>query len=158
MACLVLAALSDVAVRSIPNWLSGVVAAAGLLARATQGWAAIEWTALCAVALFVILLVIYARGGLGGGDVKLLTAVALGLAPWDTYQFIWYTAVSGGVLAAAYLVMRKLPPVRRLQSRSNLLKRVYAAERWRIRRRGPLPYGVAIAVGGVLTLAQVIGR
>jgi Flp pilus assembly protein protease CpaA len=30
--------------------------------------------------------------------------------------------------------------------------RVAAIERWRIRRRGPVPYGVAIAIGGAFVV------
>ena len=158
MCLLAVAAWYDVAFRTIPNVLAAGVAALGVVWRAVQGLGAIEVSLLGAGVLFVLLFLIYARGAMGGGDVKLATAVAFGLTPWDTYRFVCATALAGGVLGLAYLAMRRLPAVNRLPSRSRILNRVYVVERWRIRRRGPLPYGVAIAAGGCLTLAHVIGR
>ena len=62
------------------------------------------------------------------------------------------TAIAGGVLAVAYLLLeRTLMPTNKPASMS-LLRRVIAVEAWRIRRRGPLPYGVAIAAGGAFIL------
>jgi prepilin peptidase CpaA len=51
-----------------------------------------------------------------------------------------------------------LPAMRPLPAGRGRFVRIYGVERWRIRRRGPLPYGVAIAAGGVFTLLHVIGR
>lgn len=163
IALLAYAAWSDVAARIIPNTVCGAVAALGLVTRASEGLTSLEWSLAVAAVLFVLLFLIYIVGGMGGGDVKLATAMVFGLSPADAYRFVFWTALAGGVLGLAYLVMRRLPaPVyagsNMLPRRANLLKRVYIAERWRIRRRGPLPYGVAIATGGWLTLVHVFGR
>jgi hypothetical protein len=64
----------------------------------------------------------------------------------------------GGALAVVYLALWL--PVARLRSRGvgtfgaaqSLLQRVVRAEVWRISRRGPLPYAVAISGSAILTL------
>ncbi len=155
---LVIAAWHDVASRTIPNCLAAATAVVGLIWRSTGGLNAIAVSVIAACALFLALLLVYLRGALGGGDVKLATAMAFGLSPWDTYDFVVVTAMAGGVLALAYFLMRWLPAVQRLPAQSSYLMRVYVVERWRIRRRGPLPYGVAIAAGGVFTLVHALGR
>ena len=40
---------------------------------------------------------------------------------------------------------------------ASTLRRVWAAERWRILRRAPLPYGLAIACGGIWTVLTHTG-
>lgn len=155
---LTVAAALDVASRTIPNWICGGVAALGLLARWPAGLSQMVLSALVAGVLFALLLLAYLRGALGGGDVKLAGAVAVGLPPGDTYDFVVVTAGAGGVLALLYLAMRALPAMRPAPAGRGRLARIYGVERWRIRRRGPLPYGVAIAVGGVFALIHVIGR
>jgi prepilin peptidase CpaA len=152
-ALLVAAAWRDLAVRRIPDPVSGGVAAASVALRATEGPGAAALSLAAAAALFLVLFAGFARGLLGGGDVKLATAVALGLPPAGVWQFVVATALIGGLLSALYLILirlrlpRRAPPGRR----AALPARVAAAERWRVTRRGPLPYGIAIAAGGLLT-------
>jgi len=63
--------------------------------------------------------------------------------------------LAGGLLAVLYLLAQNLVPAASPSPVPlSLLARVWRAERWRIRRGGPLPYAVAIAAGGVLTLLQ----
>ena len=50
----------------------------------------------------------------------------------------------------------RLPPGPE-RRRHSVLPRVAAIELWRIRRRFPLPYGVAIAVGGMLVVLSLKG-
>ncbi len=151
------AAWRDVATRTIPNAACGALAALGLALRATEGWYALGVSVAAAVPVFLVLLLCHARGLLGGGDVKLLTALTLGLPPMGSWNLVVATALAGGVLALAYLVLQRLPtkcltlPVR---AGNNTLHRVLAVESWRIRRRGPMPYGVAIAIGAVIVLLQ----
>jgi prepilin peptidase CpaA len=102
--------------------------------------------------LLLLLLMVFTRGWMGGGDVKLLTALAVGLPPSGVIQLLTITALSGGVLAALHLIMRALPYPRLAPAGSSFLRRVYAVERWRHLRHAPLPYGVAIACGGIWTI------
>jgi prepilin peptidase CpaA len=117
-----------------------------------EGPSAVVVSVLAACLLFVLLLIAYSRGLIGGGDVKLMTAFAVGLSPLDSYCFFVATVIAGGFLGIAYLLLSggtfSVRPVKRI----SLPARVIAIECWRIRRRGPLPYGVAIAAGGAFVL------
>jgi prepilin peptidase CpaA len=104
--------------------------------------------------VFVVAVLCWFRGWLGGGDVKLLGAAALAVPVTGVASFILGVGMAGGVLALLYLLARRLVPAARVSTPGSLAARVWRAECWRIRRGGPLPYGVAIAIGGVLTLLQ----
>ena len=67
-------------------------------------------------------------------------------------QLLTITALAGGVLALVHLMMRLLPYPKLAPAGSSLVRRVYAIERWRNLRHAPLPYGVAIACGGIWTV------
>ncbi|HEY8611934.1 MAG TPA: prepilin peptidase, partial [Roseomonas sp.] len=98
MGLLALAAWRDLATRLIPDTLPGTIALLGLLLRASEGMAELGISVAIALLLFLFLALLHSRGMLGGGDVKLLSAVALGLAPLAIWDFIFATALAGGVL------------------------------------------------------------
>jgi prepilin peptidase CpaA len=158
---LVIAACFDVATRTIPNSIAGIVAAVGVTARLLVGPAAAAVSVAASVVLFGLLLVLHARGMLGGGDVKLIPAIALGLSLPSIGRFVFITAMAGGILAISHLLARwalhdrplGAPPPRG----APLLRRVCRAERWRIARHGSLPYGVAIACGGIWVIMSRAG-
>jgi prepilin peptidase CpaA len=158
---LALAACLDVATRTIPNSIAAVVAVAGVTARMLTGPSAIAVSVAAAVVLFVFLLVLHARGMLGGGDVKLIVAVSFGLSLPSINRFIFITVIAGGVLAALHLLARRVlrgrPPSAPPPRGASLLRRVFRAERWRIARHGSLPYGVAIACGGIWIILSKVG-
>lgn len=99
------ASASDVARRIIPNWLALTVGAGGVILRsATAGWHGV-WTSLgAAVVLFVALRLLAGLGVLGGGDVKLMTAVALGQLPGSMLPILLGIGVAGGIIAMLYLL------------------------------------------------------
>lgn len=107
-----------------------------------------------AALLFFLLLAIYARGCIGGGDAKLLVALALGFSLAGMVQVLTVMSLAGGALAMVHLTMRRLPAPVRAPTGSSLLRRVCAAERWRCQRGAQLPYGVAIACGGIWVLIR----
>jgi len=117
-----------------------------------EGPSALAFSAAAALLLFVPLLVAFSRGIIGGADVKLMTAVAVGLSPLDCYRFVVATALVGGLLGISYLLLSSRLNGRHHPRRTSFLGRVAAVEFRRIRRRGPLPYGVAIAAGGAFVL------
>ena len=148
--------------RTIPDRVSILLAACGLLTRALIGPQAVLISAVAAIALFVLLLLAHARGMLGGGDVKLMAALTFGLSLPELYHFIFVTGICGGVLAGIHLVLRRvwkdLAPMKPPSRGTVGLFRILAAERWRIARRGPLPYGVAIACGGIAVLVPRLSQ
>jgi prepilin peptidase CpaA len=140
----------DIATRTIPNILSAGILVLGCIARAVDGPAALAVSVATALFVFGPLVFAHARGFIGGGDVKVITAMAIGLPPLDTFRFVTYTAIAGGLLATAYLLLSRYPRMLPRYKQSYLVKRIFAIEAWRIRKRAPLPYGVAIAAGAFL--------
>lgn len=58
----------------------------------------------CALAVFVVGAVLFARGYIGGGDVKLLSAATLWAGPGGTPALLMLTGVLGGALALFLLM------------------------------------------------------
>lgn len=159
IALLGFAAWRDVATRTIPDGVSIALAALGLVVRGLEGIPALTGSLLAAAVLGGLLFTLHAARLVGGGDVKLATALAVLLTPFDTWNMVVATALSGGVLGLVYMGLR---PVLRARGGStwrdnrSVPARLLATEAWRIRRGGPLPYGVAIAAGGTMILLQSI--
>jgi prepilin peptidase CpaA len=154
-ALLGIASLNDIATRTIPDLVPLGLAAIGIAIRLA------DHTAVAALAASASVLVLGALcwrfGWLGGGDVKLIAACAWLVSPALVPQLVLLTAIAGGVLACLYLALSWMarasctePCAARPQS---LAKRIWRAERWRIRRRASLPYGCAIAVATLFTLS-----
>ena len=141
----------DIATRLIRNEICLVLALLGIASQFASPMQVAE-SLIAATILLLLLLVIYQRGRIGGGDVKLLVALAIGLPMTGVIQLLTVTALAGGVLALVHLMMRLLPYPRLAPAGSSLVRRVYAIERWRHLRHAPLPYGVAIACGGIWTV------
>ena len=150
------AAYRDLATRTIPDKVSILLVLVGLTTRAVIGPTAMLISIAAGIALFLLLLLAHAKGALGGGDVKLMAAAACGLSLPEIYHFILITGITGGVLAAIHLALRRMTkdfrPMKPPSRGTAGLTRILAAERWRISRRGPLPYGIAIAIGGIATM------
>ena len=151
------AAWRDIATRTIPDTVSIILIALGCSARLAQGWQPFLMSLLVAVAVFIVLLPFCSRGLLGGADLKLLAALATGLSPQTSLHLLADVTIVGGVLALLYLLLNKFLPVLGPSAQSggrasSLLKRVLNIEFWRIRRRSPLPYGIAIAVGAAFAV------
>ncbi len=154
---LIFAAARDIATRLIPDAIPVALVLLGLLSRLMLGWADAGLSLLIGLLLFAMLLPLAMRGWLGGGDVKLIAAMAVGLAPHETWIFIVTTVFAGGALGIVYIIGRYLVPETRVAGGGTLLRRVLAVEAWRMRRRGPLPYAVAIAIGGLVVLNTLPG-
>ena len=137
------AAVQDIAYRRIANRL--VVAIAGVaLARLGLGlFTGVDVAPLWDLAAALVVLgagaAAFHFGVLGGGDAKLLAAGALWTGAGSVGAFLAATALAGGLLALGFLVW-------------------VAGSRMRCgdRRRVALPYGVAIAAGGILATAGFI--
>lgn len=147
---LVAAALHDIAARTIPNRLSLGIACLGLLARVLAD--ELLPGLLASGGVFLLACLAWRCRVMGGGDVKLLAACALLAPPAAVPGLVLAVAMAGGLLALAYLGLRPGMPAPAPARPAHLGARALRAEAWRIRRRGPLPYGVAIALGTFFTL------
>ena len=152
LALLSAGAWRDVATRTIPDSVSLLLFAVGGIARLLQGPSLLFSSVSTAFLLFLVLIVAHSRGLIGGGDVKLMTALAIGLPPFDCYRFVVATVLAGGILGIVHLLLARRLGTKHMVRKTSLLGRVIAVEAWRIRRHGPLPYGVAIAAGGAFVL------
>ena len=157
LALVLIAACQDLLTRTISDYVSIALLVGGAAQRACEGFAALGYSLLAAGALGIVLVVIFSRGMLGGGDVKLMGALAVGLPPASVWDLVVATALAGGAIACCYLAVRRLLPRIILKPRRPLLCRFIAIEAWRIRTGRSMPYAVAIAAGGLAVLIPGFG-
>jgi len=72
--------------------------------------------------------------------------------------FLLVTVIAGGALSLIYLVGGVLVPRPQKTRPQGFLARVWRTELWRLHRRGPLPYAMAIAFGGLYVSFVTIAR
>ncbi len=100
---LLLAVGTDTARSKIPNLLTLPLLLAGLGYHVSRaGSAGLLESALGFLAGLGLLLIPYALGGMGGGDVKALAALGAVLGPSTIFQVFLYTGLIGGLLALLY--------------------------------------------------------
>ncbi|OZA90617.1 MAG: peptidase, partial [Erythrobacter sp. 34-65-8] len=81
---LLVAAFTDIRRRQIDNWLNGAIVCAAPLwwwASGLSLWPDVAIQLGIALAAFIVLAGLFALRAMGGGDVKLLTALALWIEP-----------------------------------------------------------------------------
>lgn len=157
---LVVAAIWDVYSRRIPNLLPLIIALLYFLSAGLTGnWPEIPWHLLCGLGVLVVGIFIFALGWLGGGDVKLLAALALWAGPDQLLLLLLMTCLAGGALALVFvipvLILRRPPLsalidwffVKILHQPAPMLQTVKSMGI-------QLPYGVAIAVAGATVFYQ----
>ena len=135
-ALLVVAAVIDVRTFTISNRLTLAVALLAplyWLSIALAPWPGIAIQVAAAAVVFLLMAGAFYAGMMGGGDVKLAAALALWFPPTATIQFIVLMSLAGGVLTIGLVVWHRAK---------------------RREGRPEIPYGVAIAVGGLAILAQ----
>jgi len=137
---LVAAAIQDAWQLRISDFISGAVALGAFVALAIDGPVVGLWqnfvmfAAVLAAGTFM-----FARGWMGGGDIKLLAASALWFDLSSGWKLLVAIAIAGGIETVLIMIVRRLPWSDAVRGRALLL-----------RRRGPIPYGVAIALGVAL--------
>jgi prepilin peptidase CpaA len=103
-AVLVVAAVIDGWKLKVPNWLTYPFAAAGLAFWAGWGGApALLWSFEGMVLGLVLLLIVYAFGGMGAGDVKLLAGAGAWIGPMAMLYSFAVGVIVGGVMALAMI-------------------------------------------------------
>jgi len=150
MLLLLTTAVHDIMARTVPNRLAAAVAAVGTAVQLMQG--ALLPAALAALLVFVVAALCWRHGLMGGGDVKLLAATALLVPPGSVPALIAAISLFGAALAFVYLASRRRVTLGRSTAPHGLMARAMRAERWRLRRGGPLPYAVAIASGAAFII------
>jgi prepilin peptidase CpaA len=137
---LILAALEDVWRLEINDWVCAAVAAAAFLALAMNGPAVHLWQNLLLFAAVLGLgTLLFVRGWMGGGDVKLLAACSLWFDLDQGWKMLVAVAIAGGLETLIVMLLRALPWSPSLRNRLAVL-----------RRNDGIPYGVAIGLGVAL--------
>lgn len=133
---LLVAAVVDVRTFTISNRLSVAVALLAPLfwwSVALPIWPNVTVQVAMALGVFALLAAAFYAGMMGGGDVKLAAALTLWLSPASTIRFLVLMSIAGGVLTLVVLA------IHRMRGKAG---------------RPQIPYGVAIAFGGLAILAQ----
>lgn len=137
---LILAALEDLWRLEINDWVCGAIAACAFLAVAMDGPAGEFWQNLLLFALVLGLgTLLFVRGWMGGGDVKLLAACSLWFDLDHGWKMLVAVAIAGGLETLLVMLLRVLPWPHSLRNRLAVLQ-----------RNEGIPYGVAIGAGVVL--------
>lgn len=135
---LVSAGIEDARIREISNWKNAAIALLALpwwFAMGLSPWPDMAIQLGVAVAVFALFAAAFQFGMMGGGDVKMIAALALWF-PFDKLvSLIVIMSLAGGAITLVMLV-----------------------EKW-VRRRSEqpeIPYGIAIAIAALLTLREPI--
>jgi len=132
---LLAAMVSDLRHRLIPDWIAIGLSVLFLLPYLLSGrWPVIGEAIVAAAVVFFAGVLFFRFGWVGGGDVKLMSALALWAGPGGLLQFALLTSLVGGGVSLACLgwgIFRRwrdggAPALGRIE----------------------VPYGVAIALGG----------
>lgn len=153
------AAVYDVKTRRLPNSLTLGAAVAALVGQvALSGWAGVGLAAAGWAAGLALFFPVFALGGMGAGDVKLLAAVGAWLGPWGVLWTALYAALAGGVMALGVVLVRGYTAV----AIRNLIGLLRAWSLGGLRpvegvtlasSAGPrLPYALPIAVGAMAAI------
>ena len=131
------AGIEDARTREIANWKNAAIA---LMAPAWwwvlgYGWADVAWQVGIAVGVFALFVGAFHFGWMGGGDVKMIGALALWLPGPTLFFMLMVMSIIGGVLTLIMMF-----------------------DHWRRKAPGAVetPYGVAIAMASMVALGEPI--
>jgi prepilin peptidase CpaA len=133
---LLAAAFWDLRTRTIPNGLNLAIALGALPFWWLSGlslWPDIALQIAVAAGVFGIFALAFALGAMGGGDVKMVAAIALWLPPAAVVLLLVVMSIAGGALTLFMAVRHRL---RKAQHKLEV------------------PYGVAIAFGGLWLISE----
>ena len=158
----VIATISDLRSRRIPNWLVFPFLIAGpAVSAVTHGWQAVGQSLLGVLLAAVPMGILYWLGGMGMGDVKLCAAIGAWIGPDQIAVALVAMGIAGGVMSVAWALYGGFLK-ESLQGAGDLL--------FGMRKRGfrrhetlaltnpnarKLPYAPAIAVGTLFSFLAV---
>jgi prepilin peptidase CpaA len=163
--CAVLGAACDVRTRRIPNWLTSAGMLTGLsLHFSLGGWRSLGSAFLGGLIAGSVFLLFYLAGGMGAGDVKLITAVCCLAGLGAVAAILLGTALLGGLFAVVLALFHH-----RLKDTFANMGRLMVHHGASGLRPHPelnvsnprtlrLPYGLAIAAGAGSSLCSVLLR
>src|SRR4051812_38440255 len=144
--CMVFAAVSDVLSMTIANRVSVVLVVTFAIIAPLTGmdWATYGWHFAACFLVLAVTFVMFAIGGMGGGDAKLMAATALWMGlNLNLLGYLVTSSFVGGVLTVAILSYRKSPFAE--MTGSNMFLRHFANSQVGV------PYAVALGLGGLIS-------
>ena len=159
---LVEAAIIDGRSLRVPNWLTYHFLAAGLAFAFCRGGSPFFLSSLAGAGVGLLaLLPLYAIGGMGAGDVKLMAALGAWIGPWLTAGAFICSALAGALIAAAMIIYsgrmwRHLGMMHTIASEVLSVRNpVVLSERAAQRKPAMLllPYAIPIAAGSIAYFA-----
>ncbi len=142
-AAMAFACAMDLFTMTIPNRISFVLIVGFILAAPLSSLDAMGIASHVGAGLVVLVagILMFSRGWFGGGDAKLMAAVALWFGFERLLEYLVCASIAGGVLAFLILLYRRFAPPLWLVNQD-----------WAMRlhhHRGGIPYGIALGVGGL---------
>jgi prepilin peptidase CpaA len=133
---LLAAAVRDWRSRTIPNWLNGAIALLAIPFWWASGlalWPDVALQVAIAAGLFGLFALAFHLGAMGGGDVKMVAALALWLPPLAVVKLLVIMSVAGGILTLAMLIPHRIG---------------------KAAGQPEIPYGIAIAFAGFWLISE----
>ncbi len=135
---LVSAGIEDARIREIANWKNAAIALLAVpfwIANGLSPWPEIAFQIGIALAVFAVFATAFHFGVMGGGDVKMIGALALWFPFQPLMTMLVIMSLAGGAITLLMLI-----------------------DKW-VRRQSAqpeIPYGIAIAMAALLTLREPI--
>jgi prepilin peptidase CpaA len=160
--CAVIGSIHDLRDRRIPNWVTGPAILAGLLLHGVIGhWSGLGYSALAGLIAGSAALVFWFAGGMGAGDVKLMTAIGCIAGLSSLHLLLFSIAIAGAVCGLALSVYHG----RLRQTLSNVIALLLHHTRQGLKPHPELnldnpgtlrlPFALPIAAGCLLMLCSV---
>ena len=135
---LIVAAVGDWRARIIENRLNLAIALCALpwwLANGESLWPDVALHITIATVTFLVFATMFAMGAMGGGDVKMIAALALWFPLTSFVTLLVPMALAGALITVAMIIRQK----------------------WlKLQGKPEVPYGIAIAAGGLWTVGARI--
>jgi prepilin peptidase CpaA len=142
-------AISDFRTRRIPNgFIVAILLLAALRMALTGTPTGALYTLLASAAVFVASFLLFWRGLLGGGDVKLIGATGLLIGYHGLFEFLFVMSICGALMAVAIFAGDRLglKPISRPGATPSGQEQPEPPDRLTV------PYGIAIALAATFTL------
>ena len=147
--CMLYAAISDILSMTIANRVSILLVASFAIIAPFTGmeWSVYGMHFVAGLAVLAVTFGLFAVGGMGGGDAKLLASTAV----WIGFnlvlvEYLLLAAIVGGVMGVLIIAYRK-SPLSALTG-TNMFLRHFADD------KAGVPYGVALGIGGLMVFPK----
>jgi prepilin peptidase CpaA len=162
-----LASWIDYSQRRVPNWLNAALIVLGFIVQGYFFGASGLLAGLGGLAVgFGVLIIPWAMGGMGAGDVKLMAAIGVWFGPWMTLIAFAAGALVGGVIAV--IMIAAGGKVRHALANLNVIMVKCTSRETMFGEFGSaksfgdtsslLPYGVPLTIGSLLLMSGQVFR